>query len=117
MSVSGTQGRLWAVGEVTKRTPRTIANGQKASEYFACNTFSTRVMAEKLPKDVYKSLLKTIHTGHKLDQSIAASVAHAIKEWAIENGCTHFCHWFQPNTGITAEKHDSFLTVDGDGKE
>ena len=116
MSVSGNQGRLWAVGEVTKRVPRTIANGKKASDYFACNTFSTRVMAEKLPKDIYKSLLKTIHTGHKLDQSIAASVAHAIKEWAIENGCTHFCHWFQPNTGITAEKHDSFLTVDGDGK-
>lgn len=116
MSVSGNQGRLWAVGEVTKRTPRTISNGQKASEIFGCNTFSPKVMAEKLPKDVYKSLLKTIHTGHKLDQSIAASVAHAIKEWAIENGCSHFCHWFQPNTGITAEKHDAFLTVDGDGK-
>lgn len=116
MSVSGNQGRLWAVGEVTKRTPRTISNGQKASEIFGCNTFSPKVMAEKLPKDVYKSLLKTIHTGHKLDQSIAASVAHAIKEWAIENGCSHFCHWFQPNTGITAEKHDAFLTVDSDGK-
>jgi glutamine synthetase len=116
MSVSGNQGRLWAVGEVTKRTPRIFANGQKASDYFGVNTFSHKVMAEKLPKEVYKSLVKTIHTGHKLDQSIAPSVAHAIKEWALENGCTHFCHWFQPNTGITAEKHDAFLTVDSDGK-
>lgn len=116
MSVTGNQGRLWAISEVTTRTPRTFANGQKASDYFGCNTFSPKVMSEKLPKDIYKSLLKTIHTGHKLDQSIAASVAHAIKEWALENGCTHFCHWFQPNTGITAEKHDTFLTVDSDGQ-
>ena len=116
MSVTGNQGRLWAISEVTTRTPRTFSNGQKASDYFGCNTFSPKVMSEKLPKDIYKSLLKTIHTGHKLDQSIAASVAHAIKEWALENGCTHFCHWFQPNTGITAEKHDTFLTVDSDGQ-
>jgi glutamine synthetase len=116
MSVTGNQGRLWAIGEVTKRTPRTIQNGKKVSDYFGCNTFSQKVMIEKLPKDVYKSLLKTIRTGHKLDQSIAPSVAHAIKEWALENGCTHFCHWFQPNTGITAEKHDAFLSVDGDGQ-
>ena len=116
MSVTGNQGRLWAIGEVTTRTPRTIQNGSKASDYYGCNTFSQKVMVEKLPKDIYKSLLKTIRTGHKLDQSIAASVAHAIKEWALENGCTHFCHWFQPNTGITAEKHDAFLTVDSDGQ-
>ncbi len=115
MSVTGNQGRLWAIGEVTKRTPRIFANGHKVSDYFGCNTFNQKVMVEKLPKDVYKSLLKTIHGGHKLDQGIAGAVAHAIKEWALENGCTHFCHWFQPNTGITAEKHDAFLTVDGDG--
>ncbi len=115
MSTTGNQGRLWAVSEVSQRTPRVIENGRKASEYFGCNTFSQKVMAEKLPKDVFKSLLKTIHGGHKLDQSIAAMVAHAVKEWAIENGCTHFCHWFQPNTGITAEKHDTFLTIDSDG--
>ncbi len=115
MSTTGNQGRLWAIAEVSKRTPRTIGNGLKASEYFGCNTFSQKVMAEKLPKAVYKSLVKTIHGGHKLDQSIAASVAHAVKEWAIEKGATHYTHWFQPNTGITAEKHDTFLTIDSDG--
>lgn len=115
MSTSGNQGRLWALAEVSKRTPRVIGNGNKASDYFGCNTFTTKVMAEKLPKDIYKSLLKTIKSGHKLDQSIAPAVAHAVKEWAMEKGATHYCHWFQPNTGITAEKHDAFLTVDSDG--
>lgn len=116
MSTTGNQGRLWAIAEVSKRTPRFIGNGQKASEYFGCNTFNTKVMAEKLPKAVYKSLVKTIKGGHKLDLSIAATVAHAVKEWAIEKGATHYTHWFQPNTGITAEKHDAFLTVDSDGQ-
>ena len=75
MSTTPNQGRLWAIAEVTKRTPRVIENGQKASEYFGCNTFSTKVMSAKLPKDIYKSLQKTIHGGHKLDQSIAPAVA------------------------------------------
>lgn len=116
MNLSGNQGRLWAIAEVNNRTPRIIENGQKASEYFGCNTFSKQVMAEKLPKDVFKSLVKTIAGSHKLDLSIAPAVAHAVKEWALEKGCTHYCHWFQPNTGITAEKHDTFLTIDGDGE-
>jgi glutamine synthetase len=116
MSTTGNQGRLWAIAEVSKRTPRVIENGQKASDYFGCNTFNQKVMATKLPKDVFKSLLQTIHGGHKLDQSIAPAVAHAVKEWALENGCTHYCHWFQPNTGTTAEKHDTFLTIDSDGQ-
>ncbi|HWQ35875.1 MAG TPA: glutamine synthetase III [Blastocatellia bacterium] len=115
MSTTGNNSRLWAISEIGKRTPRVIGNGTRVSEYFGCNTFNQKVMAEKLPKDVYQSLLKTIHGGHKLDQSIAATVAHAVKEWALEKGCTHYCHWFQPNTGGTAEKHDSFLTIDGDG--
>lgn len=115
MSTTGNQGRLWAIAEVTGRVPRVIGNGVKASEYFGCNTFNQKVMAEKLPKDVYQSLLKTIHGGHKLDQGIAAAVAHAVKEWAIEKGATHYCHWFQPNTGGTAEKHDTFLTIDSSG--
>ncbi|HMY76534.1 MAG TPA: glutamine synthetase III, partial [Blastocatellia bacterium] len=116
MSTTGNQGRLWAIAEVSNRTPRFIGNGQKASDYFGCNTFNQKVMAEKLPKAVYKSLVKTIKGGHKLDLSIAAAVAHAVKEWAIEKGATHYTHWFQPNTGITAEKHDTFLTIDGDGQ-
>ncbi len=116
MSTSGNQGRLWAIKEVSKRQPRVIANGQKASEYFGCNTFNQKVMAEKLPKAVYRSLLATIRAGKKLDQSIAPAVAHAVKEWALEQGATHYSHWFQPNTGITAEKHDAFLTVGDEGQ-
>ncbi|HZS05845.1 MAG TPA: glutamine synthetase III [Blastocatellia bacterium] len=116
MNTSGNQGRLWAISEISKRTPRTIGNGARVSEYFGCNTFNQKVMAEKLPKEIYKSLLQTIKGGHKLDQSIAPAVAHAVKEWAIEKGATHYCHWFQPNTGITAEKHDTFLSIDSDGE-
>ncbi|MBX3278862.1 MAG: glutamine synthetase III [Acidobacteria bacterium] len=112
----GNQGRLWAIAEISRRVPRRISNGLKVSDYFGCNTFNAKVMAEKLPKDVHKSLVKTMNNGHVLDQSIAAAVAHAVKEWAIEKGATHYCHWFQPNTGITAEKHDTFLTIDGDGQ-
>ncbi|MBI1762684.1 MAG: glutamine synthetase III [Acidobacteria bacterium] len=116
MSTTGNQGRLWAINEVSKRTPRVIANGAKASDLFGSNTFNAKVMVEKLPKAVYKSLLQTVKGGHKLDQSIAPAVAHAVKEWAIEKGATHYTHWFQPNTGITAEKHDTFLTIDGEGQ-
>ncbi len=116
MSMTGNQGRLWAIGEVTRRTPRTIPNGKKASEYFGCNTFNHKVMSDKLPNDVYHSLIETIKEGKKLDQSIAPMVAHAVKEWALEKGATHYCHWFQPNTGGTAEKHDTFLTVDSSGE-
>ena len=116
MSTSGNQGRLWALAEVSKRTPREIGNnGQKASDIFGSNTFSTKVMADKLPKAIFKSLQQTIKAGKQLDQSIAPAVAHAVKEWAIEKGATHYTHWFQPNTGITAEKHDAFLSLDGDG--
>ncbi len=79
------------------------------SKYYGEDTFSTKVMMEKLPKDVYKRVTEIIHEGRKLDQDIANSIAHAIKEWAIEKGATHYCHWFQPMTGSTAEKHDSFI--------
>src|ERR1044071_9469532 len=116
MSTPGNQGRLWAINEVSKRTPRVSENGLKASELFGSNTFNAKVMAEKLPKAVYKSLQQTIKAGKKLDQSIAPTVAHAVKEWAIEKGATHYTHWFQPNTGITAKKHATFLTIDGDGQ-
>ena len=78
--------------------------------------FSEDVMRERLPKDVYKSLLNTIATGTEIDASIADVVAGAMKDWAIEHGATHFTHWFQPLTGVTAEKHDAFLTPVGGGK-
>ena len=73
-------------------------------------------MRDKLPKPIYKALKKTIQDGATLDDSVANAVAHAMKEWAIEKGCTHYTHWFQPLTGVTAEKHDSFITPDGDGR-
>lgn len=81
------------------------------AEIFGQNVFNDKVMRERLPKPVYKKLKKTITEGYELDASIADAVAHAMKEWAIENGATHYTHWFQPLTGITAEKHDSFISA------
>ena len=82
-------------------------------ELFGCMVFNEDVMRERLPKEVYESLRKTIATGKTIDASIADPVAAAMKEWAIEKGATHYTHWFQPLTGLTAEKHDSFLSPDG----
>lgn len=79
-------------------------------EIFGSMVFNDNVMREKLPKDVYKKLINTIKNGERLDLELANVVAHAMKEWAIEKGATHFTHWFQPMTGITAEKHTSFIT-------
>lgn len=87
------------------------------SEIFGKNVFNETVMRERLPKTVFKKLKKTIEDGTELDPSIADVVAHAMKEWAIERGATHYSHWFQPLTGVTAEKHDSFIsTPDPTGK-
>ncbi len=82
-------------------------------EIFASMVFNDAVMREKLPKDTYKSLIKTIEDGKELDITVANVVANAMKDWAIEKGATHYTHWFQPMTGITAEKHDSFITPVG----
>ncbi len=79
-------------------------------DIFASMVFNDTVMREKLPKDTYKSLRKTIEDGKELDITVANVVANAMKDWAIEKGATHFTHWFQPMTGVTAEKHDSFIT-------
>ena len=85
-------------------------------EMFGCMVFNDDVMRERLPEDIYESLSKTIATGKTIDASIAGPVAAAMKEWAIEKGATHYTHWFQPLTGLTAEKHDSFLSPDGDSR-
>ena len=85
------------------------------SEYFGCKVFSRKIMQEKLPKVTYKALMRTLQQGEPLDIEVANVVAHAMKEWAIEQGATHYTHWFQPLTGITSEKHDSFLNPGGDG--
>ena len=88
----------------------------RISELFGSMSFNDEVMREKLPKEIYKSLHKTIEEGTDLDITVANVVANAMKDWAIEKGATHYTHWFQPMTGITAEKHDSFLTPSGNGK-
>ena len=86
----------------------------KVSEIFGTNVFNDSVMIERLPKDTYKTLKAAIKEGKGIDSSIADTVAAAMKDWAIEKGATHFTHWFQPLTGITAEKHDSFISPAGD---
>ena len=85
------------------------------NEIFGSMVFNDGVMKTRLPKDTYKSLKKTIQTGQPLDIGIANVIATVMKEWAIEKGATHFTHWFQPMSGITAEKHDSFITPTDDG--
>ena len=82
----------------------------KIAELFASNVFSDAVMKERLPKETYRQVQRTIQTGKRLDDDAARIVANAMKDWAIEKGCTHFTHWFQPMTGVTAEKHDSFIS-------
>ncbi len=84
------------------------------TELFASNVFGDDVMKNLLPKEVYKSLRKTIDEGKPLDTSIASTVANAMKDWAVSKGATHYTHWFQPLTNLTAEKHDSFIEPDGD---
>ena len=85
-------------------------------ELFGCMVFNEDVMRERLAPEVFDSLIKTIETGKTIDASIATPVAAAMKDWAIEKGATHYTHWFQPLTGLTAEKHDSFLSPDGRSK-
>ena len=88
----------------------------KVPEIFGSLVFNETVMKERLPKDVYKALQNTIKDGKPIDLKVANVVATAMKDWAIEHGATHFTHWFQPMTGITAEKHDSFISPTNDGK-
>lgn len=89
---------------------------EPVTSIFGSSVFSDVVMRERLPKDVYKNLKGTIEKGAPLDAAVAGVVANAMKDWAIEKGATHFCHWFQPLTGMTAEKHDSFISPTADGR-
>src|SRR2546423_13562537 len=84
------------------------------SQYFGVNSLGVRQLREKLPREVFGSLAASIRHGKKLDRAIARVVAQVIKEWAISRGVTHFTHWFQPQTGLTAEKHDAFFSFDDD---
>ena len=110
--------RRAALREVTMRPVRITArpeeNGvqQPVSAWYGANTLSLRQMRSKLPKSVYQKLASAIRLGKKLDSDIAPTVAQVIKEWALSRGVSHFTHWFQPQTGLTAEKHDAFLNFD-----
>ena len=89
---------------------------ETVADYFGSMVFNDETMRERLPKDVYKALKKTIAEGKDLDLNVANSVANAMKNWAVEKGATHFTHWFQPLTGMTAEKHDAFISPMDGGK-
>ena len=101
-------------------TPARFLNGgsadtERVDSIFGSDIFSRSMMRQRLPKEVYKSLLRTIDQGEPLDPAVADVVAASMKDWAIENGATHYTHWFQPLTGLTAEKHDSLAAPDGNG--
>lgn len=110
--------RAAAIKSIASRTisppdiPSTKEGGEPISTYFGSLTFGARHMRDKLPKEVFAKLHSAIRHGKKLDLDIAPTVAQVIKEWALSHGVTHFCHWFQPQTGLTAEKHDAFFTFD-----
>ena len=84
-------------------------------EMFGCLVFNEKVMQERLPRDTYKLMKKSFRDGKRMSLEVATVVANAMKDWAIENGATHYTHWFQPMTGITAEKHDSFISPTDNG--
>jgi glutamine synthetase len=108
------------LNEITTREPRVAPGFNEdgipgpTSQYFGVNTLGVRQLHDKLPREVFASLLASIRHGKKLDIAIAPVVAQVIKEWAISRGVTHFTHWFQPQTGLTAEKHDAFFAFDDD---
>lgn len=116
--MSSNTGRHSAIQAITTYKPDVAPLNfadTRPTDIFGCNVFNDRVMRERLPKEVYRSLHKTIAFGERMDPSIADTVAAVMKDWAIEKGATHFTHIFYPLTGQTAEKHDSFLMPDGSG--
>lgn len=116
--MSSKTARQSAIQAITTYKPHAAPlnfSDTRPTDIFGSNVFSDRVMRERLPKAVYRSLRKTIEFGERMDSSIADTVAAVMKDWAIEKGATHFTHIFYPLTGQTAEKHDSFLMPDGDG--
>ncbi len=117
--MSAANPRFKAIRDAKSHVPRKFNHPKdeddrplKISEYFACNTFGLEQIESKVPANTYNEVVAAIEKGFKLDAEVALVVARAIKEWALDRDVTHFCHWFQPQTGSTAEKHDSFLSFD-----
>lgn len=109
-------GRYRPVFRQYRAIPTAFSTGaDTVSDYFGCLVFDDRMMKATLSSDIYRSLKKTIDEGARLDTDVANAVAKAMKDWAVAHGATHFTHWFQPLTGVTAEKHDSFITPAPDG--
>src|SRR5258707_3458463 len=115
--LSGNEVRLQAIYNVEAYVPPAISfvPAEEPGEVFGSNVFTKAEMRRRLPKSVYKSVAATIEKGAKLDPSVADAVALAMKDWALEKGATHYAHVFYPLTGLTAEKHDSFLSPSSDG--
>ena len=109
--MSGNAARLQAIKDVEAYVPPAVSftDAESPGEVFGENVFSKAVMQKRLPKSVYKSVIATIENGAPLDPVVADAVASAMKDWALEKGATHYAHVFYPLTGLTAEKHDSFL--------
>ncbi len=103
----------WSASQADK--DNLASSGRRIDEIFGADVFSYRVMRKRLPKDIFKRLMRTAKSGEPLDLHVADVVAPAMKDWAVDNGATHYTHWFQPLTGLTAEKHDSFAAPDGEG--
>ena len=116
--LSGNAVRLSAINNVEAYVPPAISYvaGETPGEIFGSNVFTKVEMQARLPKSVYKSIAATIDKGTKLDPAVADTVAVAMKDWALEKGATHYAHVFYPMTGLTAEKHDSFLEPVSDGQ-
>jgi glutamine synthetase len=115
--------RVQAVSLAQSRSVRTFdrpqdgqGRFQRISGYFGARCFGPEKMKERLPPEIFRRWLDIVEQGARPERSVADAIAHAVKEWAIEAGATHFCHWFHPMTGLTAEKHDSFLAFDNNGK-
>jgi len=104
-----------AAATAWRESPSDQTRSTRVDEIFGVDVFSERAMKHRLPKDVFRRLMRTIKNGERLDHDLADVVAAAMKDWAIERGATHYTHWFQPLTGLTAEKHDSFVSPDGQG--
>jgi glutamine synthetase len=102
--------RDWSLADRTSTSP-----AARAADVFGSLVFNDKLQQERLPKPVYRALRATITRGEPLELATADAIATALKDWAVEHGATHYTHWFQPMTGITAEKHDSFLSPSGDG--